>query len=329
MISPILPNVSIGVIIPLFNKINQIERALTSICSQSLPFSEIIIVDDCSTDGSLEFVLAFKAKYDQFPIVILQHNNNQGPSAARNLGLDHLKSDYFCFLDADDFFAVDFLEKISLNVNFLNENIFFIYLVRESSLNISRPSIKNISKFCQKITDEKFIIHDWINANLVDTLFCSGGNVFMSKSIATNFRFDLESRNFEDWHFYYQVCQYCHLNNIQIEIGNFVGLNYSDDDQNSLSRKRKINSNNVFPPKLVFDSFLPIPVRKHTMGIWLIHLFQRISFFDRISVLFKVLSNKFNLKPPIRLIFFSILCLVLGYRGWSLFSRIRKNYRYD
>lgn len=101
------PALSISVVIPLYNKEAHIARAIDSVLKQSLPCTEILVVDDGSTDGSARAA----AEYGDAVKLIAQRN--LGVSAARNVGISAATSEYVAFLDADDYWAVDHLETLS------------------------------------------------------------------------------------------------------------------------------------------------------------------------------------------------------------------------
>lgn len=89
----------ISVIIPLYNKQEYLKEALESVINQSYTDSEIIIVNDGSTDRSLDIVNKYKEKCDR---IIVVDQENQGASAARNKGLSIAKGKYIIMMDADD-----------------------------------------------------------------------------------------------------------------------------------------------------------------------------------------------------------------------------------
>lgn len=90
---------TISIIVPVYNSYTFLPVCLDSIISQTFSGWEMILVDDGSTDGS-ELICNEYAKSDERIICI--HQQNQGPSAARNTGLNHAKGNYITFIDADD-----------------------------------------------------------------------------------------------------------------------------------------------------------------------------------------------------------------------------------
>jgi glycosyltransferase involved in cell wall biosynthesis len=98
-----------SVVIPLYNKGPHINETLNSVLVQKLQPSEIIVVDDGSSDNGPEVVKAFTHHG-----VRLIHQTNQGVSAARNLGLNEAVCKYVAFLDADDLWQSNHLEQLSI-----------------------------------------------------------------------------------------------------------------------------------------------------------------------------------------------------------------------
>jgi glycosyltransferase involved in cell wall biosynthesis len=99
---------AISVVIPLFNKERSVARCLQSVLAQTHPPAEIIIVNDGSTDGSVQVV---KAIHDSRLVICDQPN--AGVSAARNFGLARASHDFVALLDADDEWRPDYLEKMA------------------------------------------------------------------------------------------------------------------------------------------------------------------------------------------------------------------------
>ncbi len=100
----------LSVVIPLYNKEKYIDRCLKSALSQDLLPNEyeIIIVDDGSTDSGSLISQGYAKKYSNIHFF---SQENAGPSAARNRGLEVTKGDYIYFLDADDYLAYNVLNS--------------------------------------------------------------------------------------------------------------------------------------------------------------------------------------------------------------------------
>lgn len=97
----------ISVIIPLYNKVNSIERTLQSVARQSVQPLEVIVVDDGSTDGSAEVVRRMN-----MPLVQLVSQSNRGVSAARNRAMELAQGEWVALLDGDDCWEPGYLENV-------------------------------------------------------------------------------------------------------------------------------------------------------------------------------------------------------------------------
>lgn len=101
------------VIIPLYNKESYVENTINSILNQTFTDYEVLIVNDCSTDKSIEKVKPFLTD----KIKLIEHSENKGLSAARNTGIKNANANYITFLDADDLWKPTFLETIFRLIN--------------------------------------------------------------------------------------------------------------------------------------------------------------------------------------------------------------------
>ena len=95
----------ISAIIPAYNSQDFIIDAINSIKNQTHPVDEIIVIDDGSIDDTQQIIQA------QTTDIIYIKQDNQGPSAARNTGIETAKGDWVAFLDADDQWTIDKIEK--------------------------------------------------------------------------------------------------------------------------------------------------------------------------------------------------------------------------
>lgn len=102
-----------SVIIPVYNVSSYIERCLLSVLNQSWQDTEVILVDDCTPDNSMERAAAVIASHPRGSTVrCLAHKQNKGLSAARNTGIHQAAGDYVYFLDSDDYLPEDSLQLL-------------------------------------------------------------------------------------------------------------------------------------------------------------------------------------------------------------------------
>ena len=101
----------VSIIMPLYNQRRYVEQAINSVVSQTFTDWELIIIDDCSTDGGNEIAWFIAARYYPDKMCVFINDKNYGVSKARNRGLQQSKGDYIAFLDADDYWEVDKLAK--------------------------------------------------------------------------------------------------------------------------------------------------------------------------------------------------------------------------
>lgn len=116
------PSPLISIIIPLYNTENYIADTLNSIAKQTYKNYEVIVVDNASTDSSVEIVNSYTELFASLK-VIRRKENSGGPAAPRNVGIENAKGEYVAFLDSDDVWHSDKLEKqvqfmIKYNYNF-------------------------------------------------------------------------------------------------------------------------------------------------------------------------------------------------------------------
>ncbi|MEP7146482.1 MAG: glycosyltransferase family 2 protein [bacterium] len=108
----------VSVIIPFYNRIGLLKASVQSVIRQTYKPIELILVDDCSKEIlNRDFVKEYTSK--DFRIKIIRNDKNIGPGLAREAGRQIAKGDYFSYLDSDDFWHEEFLEKL---VSYLERN---------------------------------------------------------------------------------------------------------------------------------------------------------------------------------------------------------------
>lgn len=99
----------VSVIVTNYNTSEYIERCLTSILNQSYWNIECIVVDDASTDNSVEVI-------SKFPVTLIQHTENKGSGKARQTGINAATGDFIMFVDSDDYISQGFIEELMSSI---------------------------------------------------------------------------------------------------------------------------------------------------------------------------------------------------------------------
>lgn len=99
----------VSIIMPAYRAASTIEQSITSVIEQTYPTWELIVADDCSPDNSADLVEAAVAKDPR--IVLLRAAKNQGPAEARNRALEYARGRWLAFLDSDDLWLPEKLER--------------------------------------------------------------------------------------------------------------------------------------------------------------------------------------------------------------------------
>lgn len=174
-----MKKINLTVIIPLYNKEYSINIALNSIISQSVHPMKIIIIDDGSTDNSLNECKNFiRNNQSIFKKFLLISRENKGVSFTRNQALEYVDTKYVTFLDADDEFLAGYFEKrlkdikliksdIYTGSHFLNEKKVINPFINNSGI-ISYPYFLSIFN---SILNSSKVIFDLSNIDKNDLLF--------------------------------------------------------------------------------------------------------------------------------------------------------------
>lgn len=241
----------ISVIIPVYNSENSIKRAIESIQKQSMRNWELIIIDDGSIDETAN-ICKNLTYYDNRIKYFYQENS--GPSAARNKGIMLSNGKYLAFLDADDTYSPEFLERMitALEESEASFSMCGFYKIYETKKLKILPPPAGLSNEIKKIfnvstikraTENQYLIADSIN---FIKLFFYGGpcgisavwNKVYKKEIFDKFnlRFNVNRDHGEDWEL---NLRFLDLYNITGVIVNEPLYNYYETE-GGLSKKTKI-----------------------------------------------------------------------------------------
>ena len=111
----------ISIVIPTYNRCKLLKRAINSVLDQTINVREIIIVDNGSTDNTYEMLLLL------FPEITYIYEKRKGVSIARNVGIKNCQSTWIAFLDSDDAWEPQKLEKQLFFINNINKKYRLIH----------------------------------------------------------------------------------------------------------------------------------------------------------------------------------------------------------
>ena len=104
----------VSIVVPVYNAGKYIEKTIEMVREQTYTDWELILVDDCSKDDSVARIEPFLSD----KIRLIKKEQNEGAAEARNTGIEHMKGRYLAFLDADDVWRKEKLEK---ELNFMKD----------------------------------------------------------------------------------------------------------------------------------------------------------------------------------------------------------------
>ena len=110
----------ISIIVPFYNTEKYLEQCLASIKGQTFSNFECLMIDDGSTDSSTSIAQKYVDEDNRF---VLLNDHHIGFPLAKNLGLDHAKGEYICFIDSDDFVDSHYLEYLHEGITKFNADI--------------------------------------------------------------------------------------------------------------------------------------------------------------------------------------------------------------
>ena len=99
----------VSIITPFFNSEKYIRQTIESVLSQTFSDWEMILIDDGSEDSSLDIINEYSSRDDRF--VVIENGSNQGVAISRNNGIKAVRGEYIAFLDSDDIWRENKLEK--------------------------------------------------------------------------------------------------------------------------------------------------------------------------------------------------------------------------
>ena len=198
-----------SIVIPLYNKAPYLKETLQSLFDQTkLPY-ELIIVDDKSTDGSLQLIKGclndMPARFKDVRIEIIELEKNSGVGFARNIGFKKTTGDVVSFLDADDIYAPDLLQTTDLLMT-LHDIDFLVIGLHFFPSNTYSPDLKKLNQKLIPITTDGFRMENPLKTiTSMEFLMGVGSNVIVKREWMAPIKFYEEPNFYEGIDYWFRV----------------------------------------------------------------------------------------------------------------------------
>lgn len=187
----------VTVYIPTYNRVELLKRAVQSVQKQTYKNLEIIIVDDCSTDGTHDY-LAQLAKEDARVRYFLKEENS-GACVSRNIAIDNANGEFITGLDDDDYFIKNRIEKFILEWKKKKKNCIALYSLYKFKINENKINDNLIKKIIRSKSSNRMKI-------LVNNLV--GNQIFTKTEVLKNTEgFNIDMPAWQDFEFWYRLME--------------------------------------------------------------------------------------------------------------------------
>ncbi|WP_397364225.1 glycosyltransferase family 2 protein [Olleya sp. R77988] len=147
----------VSIITPLYNSEAFIEATINSILSQTYTNWELLLIDDCSTDNTIEITQDFISQNPK--IKLLKNKTNSGAAISRNKGITEAKGHFVAFLDADDLWAPN---KLEVQVNFMQTNNCDVSFSSYQQMDEEGNPLNKLVKALPKLSYNKYLKTNYI-----------------------------------------------------------------------------------------------------------------------------------------------------------------------
>lgn len=285
-----------SIIIPLYNKVAYVSETLKSVFAQKKLPKELIIVDDCSTDGSLEKAKNTLAnapkRFKNVAVQIIELEENRGPGYARNLGYQRATGDIISYLDADDLYHADLLSKTHELFTQYQIEFLVVGILLFPSQN-QFPKIQEIKDDLTSITEDAYRMNSPLKT-ITSPAFNmgTGSNVFTKRKWMESINYVENSRFNEANDFWYRVLKHvlANLGQVGLITGKYLNVR---EVTGSLSRKKYQNWSEIEVPP-IYKRYRKSNFKydRLQMGMichrWIKHSFRNLnSFRQKITFVYK------------------------------------------
>lgn len=170
----------VSIVMPTFNDMKFLNRSIKSVLKQTYENIELLIIDDCSSDGTEEFIE--KLKLNDSRIKYFKNKKNSGAAISRNLGVSYAVGEYIAFIDSDDIW---FEDKLSRQIEFMIKNSYKFSCTFYNKIDAEGKDLNTIITYPSEVDYEKLLKNNCGNSTVI----------YNSKELGKIFIEDIKKRN--------------------------------------------------------------------------------------------------------------------------------------
>lgn len=206
----------VSIIIPVYNAHEFLDKCINSVINQTYKNIELIMINDGSTDNSLEIINSYSKKYK---FIHIFDQKNSGAGAARNKGIQHATGDYLLFLDSDDYIDNDYVETLINNIG--NNDVLvsgYKKIQNDKYIFTKKPTYDKWSLYKFNSTSCKLYLTKFIKDNNIkySDKFKIGEDIYFNLSILSNTN-KIKSINYAGYNIVVNCNSLTHTSNITKE----------------------------------------------------------------------------------------------------------------
>lgn len=260
-----------SIIIPMYNVEKYIENCIDSIVNQEFTDYELILVDDGSTDRTVDIAKKNISKSHIIHSVHLIRKENSGASDSRNLGLKYATGKYIVFMDSDDTMLPEALEVMA-KASKSDQDLYVFSLKKRKDEEILESTLTQLVSFSIKKEKSLDVLEEYLKRTNFKITWQPWAKLFKREIIETNnVQFDSRLHSCNDFNFFFSYFLFVH----SVEFVNTPTVIYTVDREGSISTTktmRRLNSN-TFAYAKFFDDIDRIDDTKECLLDYASHLF--------------------------------------------------------
>jgi len=255
-----------SIIIPVFNREDTIKRAIESCLKQPFEKFEVIVINDCSTDRSLNVIDSFKDDR----IKVFSNKTNSERCISRNNGIKYSKGKYICFLDSDDYFLENHLDVLYKSIQNISFEDFLIFTNSYLETETGEISKKTVPKLTNQNVFEYFL-----------EFTPNPARVCISRNILLEMNFDIQLPGIEDLDLWIRIASKFPIYHIE----EYTNVYYTHSNSYSLGDEKRFTKELVYFKIIKDKPELKDKIPKHSINrlLSMCHFHLAKNTYDNLS----------------------------------------------